>query len=69
MRPPEKMLFGEGCQTVNCSEMAKAVGCGSQTLRDWKQGRFPPQLRVFARICNIRGLTNEQIGEIVRKFI
>lgn len=68
MRTPQAILFGEGCQTVNCEKMAKAVGCDPTTLRRWRKGNFPEAWRQLARICQIRELTNEQIGQIVRQW-
>ena len=62
------LLFGEGCQKVNLSEMAKAVGTNGETLRQWRGGKFPKALTVFARICDIRGLEAQQIGEIIQTF-
>ena len=64
----EVVLFGEGCQKVNLSEMAKAVGSNNETLRKWRAGEFPKALTVFARICDIRGLEPQQIGEIIQTF-
>lgn len=68
MKTPEKMLFGEGCQTVNCEKMAKTIGAAPTTLKRWRQGQFSPALIQFASICRIRELTNEQIGQIVRQI-
>ena len=65
---PEVILFGEGCQTVNCRAMAETVGSAPETLRQWKKGQWPKVFRYFAIICRIRGLTDEQIGQVVRKF-
>ena len=66
MRAPTDTLFGTGFERVNTNQMAKLVGCAPSTLREWRAGKFPTALRVFARICRIRGLTPEQIVAIVR---
>lgn len=68
MKSPEKILFGEGCQSVNLNQMAPVVGCSEAALRKWKSGVFPKAFIVLARICNIRNMTNEQIGALVRSF-
>lgn len=60
------LLFGSGCERVNTNKMAKLVGCAPSTLRMWRMGKFPPALRIFARICRIRRLTDAQIVAIVR---
>lgn len=66
MRAPTDTLFGTGFERVNTNQMAKLVGCAPSTLREWRAGRFPAALRIFARICRIRRLTPEQIVAIVR---
>lgn len=66
MRAPTYMLFGDGCERVNTNKMAELVGCAPSTLRMWRMGKFPPALRIFARICRIRRLTDAQIVAIVR---
>lgn len=68
MKSPEEVLFGSGCQTVNLSRMAPAVGCGATTLKDWKAGRFPESFRVLANICMIRDLSDAEIGALIRSF-
>lgn len=64
---PQAMLFGEGCQTVNLEKMASAVGSSPATLSRWHRGEYPASLRVFANICKIRRLTDEQIGQVIRE--
>lgn len=61
-----KLLFGVGFERVNTNKMATLVGCAPSTLRMWRAGKLPPALRVFARICKVRRLTDEQIVAIVR---
>ncbi len=61
-----RLLFGSGCEKVNTNKMADLVGCAPSTLRMWRMGKFPPALRIFARICRIRRLTDAQIVAIVR---
>ena len=46
--------------------MAKLVGCAPPTLREWRAGNLPSALRIFARICKIRRLTDDQIVAVVR---
>ena len=62
------LLFGSGCERVNTNKMAELVGCAPSTLREWRMGNFPTALKIFARICRIRRLTDEQIVAIVRQF-
>lgn len=68
MRAAKEILFGSGCQTVNCEKMAEAVGVAPTTLRRWRKGEFPPALIQFARICKVRQLTDEEIGKVVRQL-
>ena len=63
-----RILFGEGCERVNTNKMAKLVGCAPSTLREWRMGNYPAALRIFARICRIRRLTDEQIAAAIRSF-
>ena len=63
-----RLLFGSGCERVNTNKMAELVGCAPSTLRMWRMGKFPPALRIFARICRIRRLTDEQIVAAIRSF-
>lgn len=60
------LLFGSGFERVSTNKLAELVGCAPSTLREWRAGRFPAALRIFARICRIRRLTDEQIVAIVR---
>ena len=66
MRAPTYILFGDGCERVNTNKMAELVGCAPSTLREWRMGNYPAALRIFARICRIRRLTDAQIVAIVR---
>ena len=61
-----RILFGDGCERVNTNKMAKLVGFAPSTLREWRMGNYPAALRIFARICRIRRLTDAQIVAIVR---
>jgi len=63
-----RIMFGEGCERVNTNKMAKLVGCAPSTLREWRMGNYPAALRIFARICRIRRLTDEQIAAAIRSF-
>lgn len=60
------LLFGSSFERVNTNKMSELVGCAPSTLREWRMGRFPAALRIFARICRIRRLTDAQIAAIVR---
>ena len=61
-----RLLFGTDCEQVNTNKMAKLVGCAPSTLREWRAGNLPSALRIFARICKIRRLTDAQIVAVVR---
>lgn len=62
------LLFGSGFERVNTNKLAELVGCAPSTLREWRMGRYPAALKIFARICKIRRLTDEQIVAIVRRL-
>lgn len=61
-------LFGTPQQPLCLSHAAPCVGTTEGTLRRWKSGSYPYVLTVFARLCRLRGLTDEQIGQIVRQL-
>ena len=61
-----RLLFGADCERINTNKLAKLVGCAPSTLREWRAGNLPSSLRIFARICRIRRLTDAQIAAIVR---
>lgn len=61
-----RLLFGDGIDRVNTNKLAELVGCAPSTLREWRQGNYPASLRIFARICRIRRLTDAQIVALVR---
>lgn len=62
-----RLLFGDGViDRVNTNQLAELVGCAPSTLREWRSGKFPASLRIFARICRIRRLTDAQIVALVR---
>ena len=66
-RTAESVLLGDDSPTgVNLTRLAPAVGCSPAALCRWRKTGFPESVRVFARICRARGLTDEQIGQIVR---
>lgn len=50
---------------VNLKKLAPAVGCSSAALCRWRKYGFPDNVKVFARLCRERGLTAEQIGNLV----
>ena len=62
------LLFGSGFEQVNTNKMAKLVGCAPSTLREWRAGNYPSALRIFARICRIRRLTDDQIVALIREL-
>ena len=66
MRVISRVLFGDGIERVNTNKMAKLIGCAPSTLREWRAGNLPAALRIFARICKIRRLTDDQIVAVVR---
>lgn len=68
MRGKTDIMFGSGHERVNTNKMAELVGCAPSTLREWRAGRFPPALRIFARICKTRRLTPDQVAELVKSF-
>lgn len=61
-----RLLFGDGIDRVNTNKLAELVGCAPSTLREWRSGNLPASLRIFARICRIRRLTDAQIVALVR---
>lgn len=61
-----RLLFGADCERINTNKLAKLVGCAPSTLREWRAGNLPSSLRIFARICRIRRLTDDQIVAVVR---
>ena len=63
-----KLLFGGDLDRVSTNKLAELVGCAPSTLREWRAGKFPMSLRVFARICRIRRLTPDQIAAIVKRL-
>ena len=62
------LLFGDGCEKVNTNRLAQLVGCAPSTLREWRAGNYPSALRIFARICRIRRLTDDQIVALIREL-
>lgn len=62
------LLFGSGFEQVNTNKMAQLVGCAPSTLREWRAGNYPSALRIFARICRIRRLTDDQIVALIREL-
>ena len=62
------LLFGSGFEQVNTNKMAQLVGCAPSTLREWRAGNYPSALRIFARICKIRRLTDDQIVALIREL-
>ena len=63
-----KLLFGGDLDRVSTNKLAELVGGAPSTLREWRAGKFPMSLRVFARICRIRRLTPDQIAAIVKRL-
>ena len=63
-----KLLFGGDLDRVSTNKLAQLVGCAPSTLREWRAGKLPMSLRVFARICRIRRLTPDQIAAIVKRL-
>lgn len=65
---PQEMLFGSGCQAVNCEKLAPIIRAAPTTLRRWRDGNFPEAFYQLAAICRIRELKDEDIGKLVRQF-
>lgn len=63
-----RLLFGDGIDRVNTNKLAELVGCAPSTLREWRAGNYPSALRIFARICKIRRLTDDQIVALIREL-
>lgn len=63
-----RLLFGSELERISTNKLAELVGCAPSTLREWRAGKFPMSLRVFARICRIRRLTPDQIAAIVKRL-
>ena len=61
-----RLLFGSELERISTNKLAELVGCAPSTLREWRSGKFPMSLRVFARICRIRRLTPDQIAAVVK---
>ena len=72
MKGKTDVMFGHkgSCENplVNTNMMAKQVGCAPSTLREWRAGKFPTSLKIFANICKFRGLKPEQVADLVKQF-
>ena len=65
---PQAILFGRGCQAVNCAKLAPIIRAAPTTLRRWRDGNFPEAFYQLAAICRIRNLSDKEIVELVRMF-
>lgn len=46
---------------IKQSEAAKAVGVLPQTLRNWEQGKTHPKVNQVQKLCEIYGVTTDDI--------
>jgi transcriptional regulator with XRE-family HTH domain len=45
------------------TELAQQVGVSFQTVQAWEAGKYQPRLRHLKRLCEVLGVTPEQLIE------